>query len=308
MKSFISIIVLYFFVLLTSSLFAQSQEKKVVITGVRFSYPLVEKWIEGYKVTHPEVSVIIESRSVTDPEKYDLLIEAYEPEKAVRENREFLYLAKYALLPVANRSSAFARAYSEKGLTTDLIKQAYFNDIYSDKKQKNGISVNYTVYTRLQKAGAPVTFSSFFGYEQANIKGKAIAGSDEHLIKGVLNDTTAISYSVPGLLFDLKTRKQIDGLTIIPVDADGNGRVTSEELFYENLDAFLKNLEEGDLKNVPIGQLHLSISKNSANDEALKFLQWVASNSQETLNDFGFLKADPRRFKQEKAKFEVAIN
>lgn len=308
MKSSITIIVLNFLVLSTATLFAQESEKKVVITGVRFAYPLVEKWIEAYKISNPDVTISIDSRTTTDPAKYDLLIEAYEPDPAVKDSRDYLYVGRYAILPVANEKSAFAKAYGEKGLTEDLIKQVYFNDIYADKKNQKKISADYTIYTRLQKAGAPITFSHYFGYQQTDINGKAIAGADEHLVKALLKDTTAISYNIPGFLFDLKTRKPIAGLTIIPVDADNNGKVSNDERFYDNLDGVLEKLEGGELKNIPVEFLHLSIAKKSTNDEALKFLQWVAVNGQETVESFGFLKLEPKRVLAEKEKFKLVLN
>ncbi|MGC3946232.1 MAG: hypothetical protein QM762_17235 [Chryseolinea sp.] len=308
MKSLISILILYFLILTSVASFAQKAEKKVVITGVRFSYPLVEKWIEEYKVANPDVNVVIETRTTTDPAKYDLLIEAYEQDAQTKEARDFLYIGRYALLPVANAQSAFAAEFGEKGLTKELIKQIYFNDIYADKKKQKEIKSSFTIYTRLQKAGAPITFSKYFGYEQANIKGKAIAGADEHLVKALLKDSTGISYNVPGLLFDLKTRQPLAGVKIIPVDADDNGKVSDDERFYDNLDAVLDKIESGQLKNVPLEFLHLSIAKNSANEEALKFLQWVARNGQETLEGYGFLKLDSKRLQAEKAKFDVAVN
>lgn len=309
MKTFISIIVIYFLVLNPGTTFAQQPSKgKVVITGVRFAYPLVEKWIQDYKAANPNADITIETRTTTDPLNYDLLIEAYEQDKAVKETREYLYLARYALLPVANARSPFAKSYGEKGLTNGLLKQVYFNDIFKDKKNETKIEVPYTVYTRLQKAGSPITFSKYFGYEQSNINGKALSGADEHLVKALLKDTLGISYNVPGLLFDLKTRKAIEGLTIIPVDTDDNGRVTADELFYDNLDRVISSIEGGGLKNIPVEYLHLSISRKNTNEEALKFLQWVARNGQDSLGQFGFIKPEPRRYQQEKAKFDVAVN
>ena len=304
MKSFISVIIIYFLVLFSSSLFAQHQHKKVTITGVRFAYPLVEKWIQEYKNAYPSANIEIAPRSATDPSQYDLLIEAYEPEETVRENREYLYVARYALLPVANASSSFAKLYGEKGLTRDLIEVLYFNDIYADKKEAPQVGADYTIYTRLQKAGAPITFAKYFGFTQANIKGKAVAGADEHLIKALLKDSTGISYSVPGLLYDLGTRKQIVGLSVIPVDTDENRRVTKEEKFYENLDEVIARLENEELKNIPVEYLHLSISKHDINPEALKFLRWVLYNGHEALNEFAFLKPDAKVFQKEKEKFE----
>ena len=308
MKSFIAIIAIYFFALTTTATYAQTAEKKVVITGVRFSYPLLEKWIEEYKKVTPGVNLVIETRTTTDPAKYDLLIEAYEPEASVKESRDYLYIGRYALLPVANSQSAFAAEFGEKGLTSDLIKQIYFNDIYADKKKQKEINSTFTIYTRLQKAGAPVTFSKYFGYEQANIKGKAIAGADEHLVKALLKDSTGISYNVPGLLYDLKTRRPLAGLTIIPLDADNNGKVSADERFYDNLDTVLEKVESGELKNVPVEYLHLSIAKTRTNEEALKFLQWVARNGQDALSSYGLLKLDSKRLQAEKAKFDVAVN
>jgi phosphate transport system substrate-binding protein len=105
---------------------------------------------------------------------------------------------------VANAKSAFAKTYSEKGLTGDLIKQIFFHDIYASKDKLQEIGSSYTVYTRLQKAGAPKTFASCFGYEQQQIKGKSIAGADEHLLKALLKDSTGVSYNNLGLIYDLK--------------------------------------------------------------------------------------------------------
>lgn len=308
MKSTISILLVYFVLLPLSASFAQTAPSgKVVITGVRFAYPLVEKWIQDYKVANPDAQLQIEPRTVTDPTQYDLLIEAYEPDEKQKDSREFLYLARYALLPVANSKSAFARTYADKGLTKERFKQIYFNDLTAGKKGDDLIDPStYTLYTRLQKAGAPITFAHYFGYQQANIKGKAIAGADEHLIKSLLRDSTGVSYSVPGLIYDVKTRQPLAGLVILPVDADDNGRVSANEKFYSNLDEVILKIEEENPKNIPVEHLHISIDKNSTNAEALKFLKWVAQNSQEGLHSFGFLKPDSKRFQQSQEKFSSA--
>lgn len=305
MKSFVSLIIVYFLLLLASAAFAQEkQNKKVVITGVRFAYPLVQQWIDEYKEANPSVDVVIQSRTATDPEKFDLLIEAYEPEKEVKESREYLYLARYALLPIANAQSAFARNFREKGLTRSLISQIYFHDLYADKENEQEINVPFTIYTRLQKAGAPVTFAKYFGFEQQNIKGKAIAGADEHLIKALLKDSTGVSYSFPGLIYDLTSREVSPGLTVLPVDTDNNGRVSQNERFYDNLDHVIETLEEQKTENIPVEYIHISLRKHGYSAEALKFLLWVIDNSQNDLHQFGFLKPDAQRFQQEKEKFQ----
>jgi len=279
------------------------QNKVVAITGVRFAYPLVQKWIDDYNKINPDVQIIIESRGTTDPAKYDILIEAYEPDAEVKKNRDYLYIGRYAILPVANSQSSFAKTYSDKGLNHSLIKQLFFHDIFSDKKEEISIKAPYTVYTRLQKAGAPITFSKYFGYQQKDIKGKAIAGADEHLLKAVLRDTTGLSYLPLNLLYDQKTGKPAQGLTILPVDLNGNGKVSDDEKFYDDLSTVVKYFEEKaqkELNNIPTEYLNFSLSKGDSSPEAVAFLQWVLQNGQNDLHAFGFLKPEQARLEKEK--------
>ncbi len=56
-----------------SLLEAQAQTPAVVrITGVRFAYPLVERWIEEIFEINPDVQVIVEWRGQQDPSQYDI--------------------------------------------------------------------------------------------------------------------------------------------------------------------------------------------------------------------------------------------
>jgi phosphate transport system substrate-binding protein len=300
------VFLIYFLVLFASAAFAQpASNGKVVITGVRFAYPLVEKWINDYKTINPSVQVSIDPRSTVDPANFDLLIEAYEPNQNVKDSREFFYFGRYALLPVANSTSEFAKNYGTKGLTEKQIKEIFFQDIFAEKKNKGQITSPVTIYTRLQRAGAPITFAHYFGFEQQNIKGKAISGSDEHLIKALLKDSTGVSYASLGLLYNSETRKVSDGLTVIPVDQNGDGRISNDEKQVNDVDALVAKLESHELKNIPVEYLHISISKTNTNQEALNFLIWVFNQSQNDLHHFGYLNHDPQRFQKEKEKLSA---
>ncbi|MCE7062036.1 substrate-binding domain-containing protein [Dyadobacter sp. CY343] len=304
MKIAKSIVAAFGLFVLNTPGFGQTSNE-VVITGVRFAYPLVEKWIGDYKAVNPQANIRIETRTITDPQKYDLLIEAYEQDKESKEKREYVSVGRYALLPVANAKSAFAKEYGEKGLTEKTYKQLFFHDIYAEKDKT--LPENYTVYTRLQKAGAPVTFAKYFGYQQQNIKGKSIAGADEHLIKALLKDETGVTYTTIGLAYDPASGKPAEGLTIIPVDLDGNGKVSKEEKALDSRDALIASLETQKVKNVPIEYIHFSIDKQNTNAEAKKFLLWVAENAEKDLHAFGYLKGETGRLVGDKEKLESVL-
>jgi phosphate transport system substrate-binding protein len=283
------------------------KRKVVVVTGVRFAYPLIQKWIDDYNAAQPDVQIIIESRGSADPQS-DILVEAYEPDEAIKKTREYLYVARYAVLPVANSHSAFAKTYSVKGLTRGLINQLYFHDLFADPDKQIKIKELFTIYTRLQKAGAPIAFTKFFGFEQKDIGGKAIAGSDEHLLKAILRDSSAVSYLPLTVIYDHENRRPVNGLSVLPVDLNGNDRISDDEKFYDELETVIErteNAEAKDLKNLPIAFLHLSVDKKNATPEAIEFLKWINQNGQASLHQFGYLlpKAD-----REKEKFEQFAN
>ncbi len=282
---------------------AEKQTKVVIVTGTRFCYPLVQKWIDDYSKVNAAVQIIIESRGSSDPAHYDVLIEVYDQDEQIRKNREYLNIARYAILPVANSKSAFAKHYADRGINVDLIKQLFFHDLYADKKKEQDIKVPYTIYTRLQKAGAPIVFTKYFGYEQKDIRGKAIAGSDEHLLKAILRDSTGVSYLPLTLIYDHASGKPIHGLTVLPVDFNGNGRISEDEKFYDDMSQVIQRLENNDVKNInniPVAYLHLSIDRLNANPDAVEFLKWVLAHGQNDLHDFGYLKPEPGRYEIEK--------
>jgi ABC-type phosphate transport system substrate-binding protein len=279
------------------------QNKVVVITGARFCYPLVQKWIDDYRLVNQHVQVVIEARGASDPAHYDILIEAYDQDEEIRKNREYLYIARYAILPVANSKSAFANLYASKGINQNLINQLFFHDLYADKMKEQDIKVPYTIYTRLQKAGAPIVFTKYFGYEQKDIRGKAIAGADEHLLKAILRDSTGVSYLPLTLIYDHASGKPLNGLTVLPVDFNGNGRVSEDEKFYDDLGNVIQRLESNDSKdvhNIPVAYLHFSVNRDNASPEAIEFLKWAVAHGQNDLHDFGYLKPEPGRFELEK--------
>ncbi|HEX7016759.1 MAG TPA: hypothetical protein VF191_14725 [Cyclobacteriaceae bacterium] len=283
----------------------ETTQQVVRVTGVRFAYPIVQYWIDEFNKVYPDVQVVIESRGSSDPSRYDILVEAFEHPESIRKNREYVYIARYAVLPVANSTSEFSRIYSHKGLNRDLITQLFFHDIYADKEKQENVKAPYTIYTRLQAAGAPTVFSRHFGYEQKDIKGKAIAGADEHLVKALLRDSTGVSYLPLPVIYDRQTNAPVPGITVLPVDLNGNGRISDDEKGYDDLANVIARLEEQateTVENIPIEYIHLSVDRKGASREAVLFLQWVINHGEGDLHAFGYLKPDAKKL--EKEKFE----
>lgn len=276
---------------------ASGNEKTLVVTGARFAYPLLQQWILDYKQVRSDVSISIAPRGTSDPRQYDILIEVYDPGDQSAGNRDYTFIARYPVLIVAHEKSVFARRYMEKGLTGKLIRHIFFHDLFNEKTE---VTAPYTIYTRLQRAGAPIVFTRHFGYEQKDIKGKTVAGSDEHLLRAIQRDSTALSYLPLPLVYDPGTGQPRSGLVVIPTDLNDNNKVGEDERFYDNLSHVIRRLEkETRVHNLPVGTLHLSVDR-AATHEARAFIEWVKSNGASALHEHGFLQiAEPDPTQQE---------
>jgi phosphate transport system substrate-binding protein len=289
----------------------QSQTKangKVLITGTRFTYPLVEKWIGEFKKAYPDVEVRILSRGTTSADSGNLIINAHQlkPEE-IKAGYEFVNISRYALLPVSNSTNPLNEKWLKKGFKESDVKEIFFEgeNYYEDanKKAKKKPEFTPTVYTREQKACAPTAFAQHFGYTQDNIKGKGVSGDDKFLIYAIKKDSSGITYNNPGYIYDVKSRAVVPGVTVIPYDLNENGKVDDNENFYANLDDVITNLESSNSKVVPVEFVNISFPKTfTAENNNLKlFLDYVLNEGQKFNHEFGLLNLDESILAKQKA-------
>ena len=290
---------LFFCCFCSSMINAQDQqntetEQRIVISGARFTGDLIKHWIKQYNEVNPHVKFVLEDKGSVEYSEADIIIHGHASSKGQNdENRSYYSIARFAVLPIANTNSAFAKEYAEKGLKKSEIKQVYFYNPL-DRIDEKPIKVKFNAYSRIQPASAPIVFAKTFGYEQTDLHGRLIAGTDEHLVQSVLKDPSGISYSPISLIYNLETGILKEGLTVIPVDADDNGKVTSDEKAFNELTSALSFISKSDYKNLPVSDIQFSIKKTAVNQEINRFVIWVLSVGINELQDFGYLRIEEK--------------
>jgi phosphate transport system substrate-binding protein len=246
--------------------FAQKPDNgKIIITGSRFTYPLFEKWIAEFKKEYPDVPFRIIARGGTNVDSANLIVSAHKlhPEE-IKGGNYVVNIGRYALLPVANIKNPLVAQYQTKGIKEKELKKLFFHkydpfaseeEIKEKDKDKNGYKP--TIYTRAQKACAPITFASNYGFVQDDILGKPIGGDDKHLILAIEKDTNGLTYNNLGLIYDLTTREVKNKLAVLPIDLNENGKLDEDEAIYHNLDKVIARLEKGKISEIPIEYINI---------------------------------------------------
>lgn len=300
-------IALTYALLSISLLVAQENSPKVVISGEKVLEDLVADWIVRYN-QHSKSSIVFEPKA----KDAHLHIDFYGEEKA-RNDMEFFTVGKLAIVPVTNSGSDIASELEKKGLTENRIKALYFDDLLGSSKDADLPKTPYQVYTRLGDSGVPHIFAKAFGENPRNIRGKAIGGNDFHVLQAMERDPLGISFNTLNILYDQQTREPLKAFTIVPLDLDGNGKVTDDERVFGNLDMALQTIRETDKDRnrtgIVIANIRIALQKKVATSQAKDFLKWVVENGQESLTKNGFLKVDPDILEKERPLIsELVLN
>ncbi|MBK8392868.1 MAG: hypothetical protein IPL23_27970 [Saprospiraceae bacterium] len=275
-----------------------NKRAEIVISGARFTGDLMKHWIKEYEAGNPQVKFVLEDKGTVEFSEADIIIHGHQPSKAqIYENRTYISFARFAVLPIANVNSPFAKAYAEKGLKKSELKQAYFYNPL-DRIDEKPLKVEFNAYSRIQQASAPIVFAKTFGYEQTDLHGRLISGTDKHLVQSVIKDPLGISYAPVALIYDLGSGILKEGLIVIPIDADDNGKVTSEEKAFNDLSSALNFISNNKYKNLPVSDIQFSIKKQGTSQAVNRFLTWVLSKGINDLQDFGFLKQEEKTIEQ----------
>lgn len=285
------------FVLSTALGTSQETAQGVVISGEPLAEALVKQWVQDYNKSHTSNITFKAKAKVSD-----LTIQFNNLEAPSKDLKHFS-IAKVAILPVAKSTSPIVLELKKKGLDNNRLKALYFDDFLESTDKDDFSKIPHQVYTRLGDTGVPAIFAKAFGYETASIKGNGIGGNDFHVINAMKGDDTSVSFNAINVLYDVQTRLALSDFTILPVDLNGNGKVSDDEIFYQDLDAVLEKLQSlkaKDIHNLPIADLQLVINIKEASQETLSFVNWILENGQEALSKYGFLQPDTETLQKER--------
>lgn len=289
-----------FIIIMASLLFgkAWAQTGSVKVKGTRLTHPLVRRWISEFSAKYPNVKVEIAQNAPAD--STDLSIYTFDiAATGLKDNQQTAVLNRYAQLPIANGQRPGLKELQAKGFTEADFKKVYFEQEHG--KTPIG-SHPITVYKREKPACAAKSFATHYRSDPNKAPGVGVKGDDSDLTASVKQDPNGLSYNNLGFIYDLKTRKVQDGLAIIPLDLNENGKVDTNEQIYGTLDEVIGFVEKTENPKIPFDNVNAVFDKQSKNAAAGLFLQWVLTEGQQFNHEYGFLNQQTTALSKQKEK------
>jgi ABC-type phosphate transport system substrate-binding protein len=291
---------LLFALFISSTVFATENSAPVIISGTRFTYPLIEKWITEYSKINPNANIKLVAKNDAT-QQVDLNIIAHQPTKEeLSENKEIIYTGRYALLPVTNLHNPILLAARKKGLNKKEIDNLFFEVInYEDEQAtKEKPKFTATIYARDNQACASTAFAEYFGHVSSEIKGKKVLGEDIYLLTAVKNDSIGLAYNNLGYLYNIDSRKLKEGIALVPLEL----RKETKEILTGNLDSVIDLLEKNHVETIPVEKIGFIYSQQTARKEVSEFLKWVLTDGQKFNHSEGFLNLDKQSLAEQTSK------
>lgn len=209
----------------------------ITLSGAWALYPMAVKWAEEFQKIRPKVKIDVAAggagkgmadalASVADIGMVSRVIYPAEIEKGAW----WVSVTKDAVVPTINENNPVSKDLLSKG-----VKKATFIDIWITEKVKDWKGVapaterifgktDLHVYTRSDACGAADTWADFLGKKQEDLLGVGVYG-DPGLAEAVRQDILGIGFNNISYVYDAKTKKQVKGIRVLPIDLNGNGQI-----------------------------------------------------------------------------------
>jgi phosphate transport system substrate-binding protein len=282
----------------------------ITISGAFALYPLVVKWGHEFEKLHPRVKVDVSADgagkgmadALSDNVNLGMVSREVKPEE-IEKGAWGITVAKDAVLPTVNSSNADLKEILAHGLSKEQFEAIWISGKLKTWGEAIGTDSKEPihVYTRSDASGAGETWAKFLDKKQEDLIGVGVFG-DPGLAAAVKKDKYGIGFNNIAYIYDLKSQKPYDGLVVIPIDLNSNGKIDSTEKFYDTHDKVIEAIANGTYPSPPARDLYF-ISNGPPKDKlVIEFFKWILTDGQKYVHETGYL-----RLSENKVKAEVEI-
>jgi phosphate transport system substrate-binding protein len=215
-------------------------------------------------------------------------------------------VAKDAVFPTVNSNNPVLRVLQANGLT----KQKFFDIFISGRITSwgaavgNGNKTPLQPFTRSDACGAAEMWAKFLnGKKQEDLTGLGVNG-DPGVADAVRNTLGGIGYNNLNFVYDMTTRKIYQGLAVVPVDLNGNGKVDPEENIYGTIDQVMKAIQDGVYPSPPARDLYFVAGGKPKDKLVMDFLKWVLTDGQKFIPEAGYVKLSDEKIRSDLEKLK----
>jgi len=290
----------------------QLSATRITISGAWALYPMMVRWSEEYKKVHPEVRIELSAggagKGMTDTLSglVDIgMVSRKIYQEEVDQGAFWVAVVKDAVVPTMHKDNPVSQQISSQGISRSTFMGIYIHQNITNWGQvinSPQTTDEIHVYARSDSCGAAETWANYLGKRQEDLKGTGVYG-DPGLAEAVRNDPLGIGFNNVNYAYDANSGEPVEGLSIIPVDLDGNDRIDEHEDFYDTRAEIIAAIATGAYPSPPARELNL-VGKGKFAGATRDFVEWILSEGQQYALETGYVQLSEQKRAEELAKME----
>jgi len=287
-------------------------EGTITMSGAWALYPMAVKWAEEFQKIHPQVKIDIAAggagKGMADAlaRVADIGMvsrEIYPPE--IEKGAWWVSVTKDAVVPTVNANNPVLQELLTKGIKREALIGIWITEEVKNWSEIIGRQVPHPihVYTRSDACGAAKTWAKYLDGKQEDLLGVGVYG-DPGLAEAVRQDVLGIGFNNINYAYEAKTKRQVKGIRVLPIDLNGNGRIDADEDFYDSRDEIVEAIAAGKYPSPPARHLHFVSQGRPERKVVIEFTKWVLTEGQKYVPESGYINLTPEKLQQELRKLE----
>jgi phosphate transport system substrate-binding protein len=284
---------------------APVKSASISVSGAFALYPLVVQWAGEYQKAHPEISIDVSAGGagkgmadvLSKAADIGMLSRPITPEEEGKGALAFP-VARDAVFCILNAQNPYKDQLLQHGIAKEILKKIFMGGnpvTWGEVLGKPEITDEVHVYTRSDSAGAAEMWAKYLGgSKQEDLQGIGVNG-DPGILDAVVKDTLGIGYNNLNYAYDNKTGQAVNGVLILPLDINQNGKIDPEENLatkQQAVDAVAKGL----YPSPPARNLFL-VTNGKPSESVNAFLSWILTTGQKDLDQAGYIVLAPADLK-----------
>jgi phosphate transport system substrate-binding protein len=285
-------------------------EGTIALSGAWALYPMAVRWAEEFQKLYPGVRIDIGAggagKGMADALAgvVDLGMVSREVYAAeVEGGAWWVSVTKDAVVPVVSAENPVLETLLRHGVDRETFSRIWIGGESVTWGDVVGNDTRHPVraYTRSDACGAAQTWAKYLGASQEELQGVGVYG-DPGLADAVSRDALGLGFNNINYVYDAETRRPVAGLTVLPIDLDGSGRIEDGENFYGTRDAIVDAIARGVYPSPPARDLHLVSKGRPESQLVLTFLEWILTDGQAYVSEAGYIPFGDERLTEELGK------
>lgn len=255
---------------------------------------ITSKWVSIYSGRFPESKIryvdVPETSipaSLKEGQSIAFLSEAYtigfdtEPEWKKTVGRE-------VIVPIISERNPYSEQIKQRGISISEFS-SFVTDREIDSWSKideswEGVPLNLYI---IDNPSASAGLAKLLSVDRSTIDGAKMINENK-LLSLVKSEVGAVGFCYLNDIVDYNKKEIIDGVSIVPIDRNGNGKIDYMENIYGNLEEFGRGVWIGKYPGVLSNNLYSISTEVPTGQTEKSFLRWVITNGQPLLGAYGY--------------------